>query len=322
METTTSGRLLQLLSLLQRQPYWSGAELARRLGVTTRTVRRDVQRLRDLGYPVDATAGEGGGYRLGVGGSLPPLLLDDDEATAIAVSLGLSTGSAVRGIEAPALAALSKIDRLLPQRLRARVDALRSATVTMGPPADAVDSEALVALAQACDGHERVVVGYRDRDAHETERRLEPASLVATGRRWYLLAFDVDRADWRTLRVDRIVGEVRRTGHRFVPPSDPPDALELVGRAITTAPYRWQAVVALPATPVEALRAKVPPTVGVVAGDGGDGSVLTTGADDLVSLLLHVAALGEDFSIVEPDELRTVARTLAGRLRRAAAPPG
>lgn len=316
--TTTSGRLLQLLSLLQRRPYWGGAELAARLGVSTRTVRRDVQRLRDLGYPVDAVAGEGGGYELGVGGALPPLLLDDDEATAIAVSLGLSTGSAVRGIEGPALAALAKLDRLLPPALRARVDALRSSTVTMAPPEDAVDAEVLVALAQACDGHERVVLSYRDRDGRSTERRLEPASLVATGRRWYLLAFDVDRRAWRTLRVDRVVGEVRRTGHRFVPPADVPDAAELVGRSITTAPYRYQAVVSFPSTPVAALRRKVPPTVGVVSSDGAAGSVLTTGSDDLVAIAVHVAALEEDFEVAEPEELRRVVRELARRLRRAA----
>ena len=181
---TTSARLLRLLSLLQRRPYWGGPELADRLGVTTRTVRRDVQRLRDLGYPVDSVPGEGGGYELGVGGALPPLLLDDDEATAIAVSLGLSTGNAVRGIEGPALAALAKLDRLLPPRLRARVDAVRSATVTLGPPEDAVDADLLVAVAQACDGHERIVASYRDRSGVSSERRLEPYSLVATGRRW------------------------------------------------------------------------------------------------------------------------------------------
>ena len=316
MATTTSGRLLQLLSLLQRRPYWGGAELADRLGVSTRTVRRDVQRLRELGYPVDAVAGEGGGYELGVGGALPPLLLDDDEATAIAVSLGLSTGSAVRGIEGPALAALAKLDRLLPPPLRARVEAVRSSTVTMAPPEDAVDADVLVALAQACDGHERVVLSYRDREGRPSERRLEPSSLVATGRRWYLLAFDVDRQDWRTLRVDRIVGEVRRTGHRFVPPDDVPDAAELVGRSITTAPYRYQAVVAFPATSVDDLRRKVPPTVGVVTSDGAAGSVLTTGSDDLGAIALHVAAMGQDFVILEPDELRRTVRELAQRLRR------
>jgi predicted DNA-binding transcriptional regulator YafY len=315
--TTTSGRLLQLLSLLQRRPFWGGAELADRLGVTTRTVRRDVHRLRDLGYPVDAVAGEGGGYELGVGGALPPLLLDDDEATAIAVSLGLSTGSAVRGIEGPALAALAKLDRLLPPPLRARVEALRSSTITLGPPEDPVDADVLVALAQSCDGNERIVASYRDRDGRSSERRLEPYALVATGRRWYLFGFDLDRADWRTFRADRM-DDVRRTGHRFVPRADAPDAATTVGRSITTAPYRHQAVVSFPSTPVTTLRRRVPPTVGVVSSDGGEGSVLATGSDDLVSLALHLAAIGEDFVVVEPDELRRTVRGLAARLRRAA----
>jgi predicted DNA-binding transcriptional regulator YafY len=315
---TTSGRLLHLLSLLQRRPFWGGSELADQLGVTTRTVRRDVQRLRDLGYPVDAVAGEGGGYELGVGGALPPLLLDDDEATAIAVSLGLSTGNAVRGIEGPALAALAKLDRLLPPRLRARVEALRSSTVTLAPPEDPVDADVLVALAQSCDGHERVVVSYRDREGRSSERRLEPYSLVATGRRWYVFGFDLDRQDWRTFRADR-VGDVRRTGHRFVPRTDAPDAAATVGRSITTAPYRHQAVVTFPSTAVAALQRKVPPTVGVVSAGPESGSVLTTGSDDLLSLALHLAALGEEFVVVEPVELRRAVRSLAARLRRAAA---
>ena len=316
----TSERLLRLLSLLQRRPYWGGPELAERLGVTTRTVRRDVQRLRDLGYPVDSVAGEGGGYELGVGGALPPLLLDDDEATAIAVSLGLSTGSAVRGIEGPALAALAKLDRLLPPRLRSRVDALRSSTVTLGPPEDAVDAEVLVTLAQACDGAERVVASYRDRSGATSVRRLEPYTLVATGRRWYLFCRDLDREDWRTFRVDRL-SEVRRTGHRFVPDREAPDAAATVGRAITTAPYRHRATVAFPSTAAAELRRRVPPTVGVVRADGRGGSVLETGSDDVGALALHIVALGLDFVVEEPEELRRHLRALAARVRRSTVSP-
>ena len=317
---TTSARLLRLLSLLQHRPYWGGPELAEHLGVTTRTVRRDVQRLRDLGYPVDSVPGEGGGYELGVGGALPPLLLDDDEATAIAVSLGLSTGNAVRGIEGPALAALAKLDRLLPPRLRARVEAVRSSTVTLGPPEDAIDADVLVTLAQACDGAERVVVSYRDRAGVASERRLEPYALVSTGRRWYLHCRDVDRDDWRTFRVDR-VADVRRTGHRFVRDPAAPDAATAVGEAITTAPYRHQAVVSFPSTPAAELRRRVPPTVGVVRGAGDGGSVLTTGADDVGSLASHLLALGVEFVVEEPDDLRRELRELAGRARRAAVSP-
>lgn len=306
-----SGRLLRLLSLLQRQPYWTGGELAERLGITTRTVRRDVQRLRDLGYPVDASPGGTGGYRLGTGAVLPPLLLEDDEATAVAVALGVSTGGAVRGIEQPALAALAKLDRLLPPRLRARVDALRDATVALAAPSDAVDAETLVALAQACDGHERVVVGYRDRGGAESERRLEPYRLVATGRRWYLLAFDLDRRDWRTFRVDRIESATA-TGHRFEP-VEPPDAAEFVGEAITTAPYRVQATVAV-AAPADVVRRRVLPTVGVVRPSGGEACVLTVGGDDPDALVGHLVLMGLPFEVLGPPELRDRVRALGARL--------
>ena len=318
---TTSARLLRLLSLLQSRPYWSGPELADRLDVTTRTVRRDVQRLRQLGYPVDASLGETGGYQLGTGGALPPLLLDDDEATAIAVALGVSTGGAVRGIEEPALAALAKLDRLLPPRLRSRVDALHAATVTLAPPANVVDADVLVALAQACDGHERVVMTYTDREDRASERRLEPYKLVATGRRWHLLARDVDRDDWRTFRVDR-VGDARGTGHRFVPQPDPPDAATLVGEAITTAPYRYHATVAFPATAPDDLARRIPPTVGVIRADGQAGSVLTTGVNDLDALAGHLVGLGLDFYVHGPIEVRRHVQAVALRLQRATRAPG
>ena len=215
----TSARLLRLLSLLQTRPDWSGPELADRLGVTTRTVRRDVDRLRQLGYPVDAAPGVAGGYRLGSGTNLPPLLLDDDEATAVAIALGTTTGGAVRGMEEPALAALTKLDRLLPPRLRQRVADLRAATVGMAGPADAIDSGLLVTLSQACAGQERIRMSYVDREGTPSDRRVEPYRLVSTGRRWYLVAHDVDRDDWRTFRVDRVVGA--RADRAPLPPRRP-----------------------------------------------------------------------------------------------------
>lgn len=315
---TTSARLLRLLSLLQSRRHWNGPELADRLGVTVRTVRRDVQRLRDLGYPVDASRGEAGGYELGRGGELPPLLLDDDEATAVAVALGASAGGAVRGIEEPALAALAKLDRLLPPRLRHRVGALRSATVLLSPPVDAVDADVLVTLAQACGGNERVTVRYDDREGRSSERRVEPYRLVATGRRWYLLAFDLDRRDWRTFRVDRM-GDVRATGHRFVPDPARPDPVATVAAAITTAPYRHQATVSFPGTTPAELARRIPPTVGVVT-EAHDGAVLTTGGDDLDALVGHLVAIGLAFRVESPDELQRHLRTVATRLRSAATP--
>jgi predicted DNA-binding transcriptional regulator YafY len=296
----TSARLLRLLSLLQSRPDWSGPELADRLGVTTRTVRRDVDRLRQLGYPVDAAPGVAGGYRLGSGTNLPPLLLDDDEATAIAIALGTTTGGAVRGMEEPALAALTKLDRLLPPRLRQRVADLRAATVDMAGPADAVDSGLLVTLSQACAGQERIRMAYVDREGTPSERRVEPHRLVSTGRRWYLVGRDVDREDWRTFRVDRVV-EAQRTGHRFRF-VDPPDPAELVTRATAVAPYRYSARVRVDA-PLDEVRRRVPPTSGLVE-EGPDGVILVTGADSLDYIAGHLMFLGLPFEVLEPAALR------------------
>jgi predicted DNA-binding transcriptional regulator YafY len=309
----TSARLLRLLSLLQRRTHWNAPELAERLGVTTRTVRRDVDRLRDLGYPVEASRGTAGGYQLGTSGDLPPLLLDDDEAIAIAVALGVTAGGAAAGNE-PALAALAKLHRLLPPRLRQRVSALRASTVTLAPLADGVDTDLLVTLAQACDGDERVALDYRDRQGRRSDRRIEPYRLVATGRRWYLVAFDLDRRAWRTFRLDR-VREATRTGHRFAR-TEHPDAAELVSQAISTAPYQHQASVAFP-VPADELRRRIPPTVGVVQPDGTDGCRLMVGADDLDSLAGHLISLGLPFEVVEPVELRHHVAALGRRLAAA-----
>lgn len=193
---------------------------------------------------------------------------------------------------------------------------MRTATVTLAPPADAVSADVLVALAQGCDGHERILVTYLDRDGRPSERRLEPYRLVAMGRRWYLLARDVDRDAWRTFRVDR-VAQARRTGHRFVPEPDPPDAATMVGEAITTAPYRHQAVVAFPTTSADQLARRVPPTVGVVRSDGEGGCVLTTGANDLAALAGHLVGLDLDFDVHEPPALRRHVQIVASRLQRA-----
>lgn len=301
-----AGRLLHLLSLLQRRPHWTGPALADRLEVTVRTVRRDIDRLRELGYPVDASPGAAGGYSLGVGAHVPPLLLDDDESTAVAVALAVSTGRAVSGIEEPALAALAKLDRLLPARLKHQVDSLRASVVPLAGTDDAVAADLLVALAQACAGHERLVIDYRDRQGQASERRIEPERLVSTGRRWYLVAHDLDRRAWRTFRVDRIAAS-RGTGHRFEPAGGV-DAAALVSDAITTAPYRHQAVVRFLADPAT-LRHRVPPTVGVVEADG-TGSLLTLGADDVTALAGHLVALGLPFEAVEPPELRRLLHRL------------
>jgi predicted DNA-binding transcriptional regulator YafY len=318
--TDTAGRLLRLLSLLQRRAEWTGPQLADELGVTTRTVRRDVDRLRGLGYPVDAAPGIAGGYRLAPGASLPPLLLDDDEATAIAVALSASMAGPLAGVAEPALAALAKLDRVLPPHLRARAAALRATTVPLGTAAAAgeqVDANHLLGLAQASANRERVVVTYRDRSGRHSDRRVEPFRLVPTGRRWYLLAHDLDRSEWRTFRVDRIEA-VSRTGHRFELtdlPDLPDDPAAFVGEAITVAPYRIQARVRL-AAPVAEVAHRVPPTVGTLEADG-EATILTVGADDLEPLAGHLVGLGLPLEVLDPPELREHLVALGRQLVRA-----
>lgn len=305
----TSARLLRLLSLLQSRPDWSGPALADRLGITTRTVRRDVERLRLLGYPVDGRPGVVGGYRLGAGTMLPPLLLDDDEAAAVAIALGVTAGSAVRGIEEAALSALAKLDRLLPPALRSRVQVLRAATEQMAVGTGDVEPGLLISLAQAAAGQERVRIVYTDREQRVSERRVDPYRLVATGRRWYLVAFDVERSDWRTFRVDRVMS-VTPTGHRSRL-ENPPDATVLVSRSVSVAPYRYEARV-LVSAPQEVIRRRIPATVGMLHAHGPAACLLTTGSDDIDALAGHLVSLGVRFEVLEPPELRQRLR-LVGR---------
>jgi predicted DNA-binding transcriptional regulator YafY/ketosteroid isomerase-like protein len=307
----TAGRLLRLLGLLQRQASWAGQELADRLGVDTRTVRRDAGRLRDLGYLVETTPGPGGGYRLGVGSDLPPLLLDDDEAMAVAVVLGISAGAAIPGIERAALATLSRVDRLLPPRLRSQLAALRASTVALMSTPDVVPAESLVTLARACDGHERAMFDYRSRQGEQSDRRVEPHWLVATDRRWYLVAHDLDRRDWRTFRVDRI-GAIRLTGHIFEPrPLD--DPARLVSESIALAPYLIQARIQVSA-PAEEVARRVPADIGVVKAAGARTSILHLGAEDLEWIAGYLVGTGFDFEVAEPVELRDYLAAVGARL--------
>src|SRR6478736_6152979 len=225
--TETSSRLLEMLSLLQGRRDWPGAELADRLGVSGRTIRRDIERLRELGYPVESLSGPAGGYRLRAGTAMPPLLLDDDEAIAIAVGLRTAARASVTGIEETSVRALVKLEQVLPAHLRRRVQALGAVTSTLtyggGPTAD---PQVLTQLAAACRDRERLRFAYRGRDTTESRRIVEPHTLVNLGRRWYLVAWDCDRDDWRTFRVDRLT-RLSPAGARFEPralPNDDPAA--------------------------------------------------------------------------------------------------
>ncbi|MBB6556588.1 helix-turn-helix transcriptional regulator [Nonomuraea rubra] len=304
----TTGRVLRLLSLLQRRLSWTATELADELGVTDRSVRRDVERLRALGYPVHATAGVGGGYQLGAGTRLPPLLLDDEEAIATAVSLRLASGGTVAGAGEAALRALTKLDQVMPPRLRAEVRAVHGATETLLGPGVEIDAELLVTLARACRDAVRVRFRYAGRGGEERERTVEPVRMVATSRRWYLMAYDVDRDDWRTFRLDRM-REVAATTWRFRP-REHPDPVAYVQRGVTEAPYRYLARVRLRARP-EQVRELVPPQVGRVEDDRDGWCVLVSGGDDLGWIAMHVARMGFEAEVLDPPELREAAARLA-----------
>lgn len=312
----TTSRLLQLLGLLQSRRVWTGDELATRLGVTTRSVRRDMERLRELGYPVRASKGHGGGYQLGAGAALPPLLLDPDEAVAMAVCLRLAAGGSVAGVGESALRALSKLDQVMPARLRSQVSAVHDATVTLTPnPADSpVEPDVLMTLARACRDREHVSAGYVDRVGTATQRRLEPYQLVTTGRRWYVLAYDRDREDWRSLRLDRM-RDVRALGSTFRP-RQAPDAAAFIRRSITASPYRYVARVRYRA-PEHVVAQYFPPTSVTIESDGPDACVVTAGADDPERMVLYLAMPRCEFEVLEPPEVAAAARTVADRLRRA-----
>ncbi|GAA4928068.1 YafY family protein [Nesterenkonia rhizosphaerae] len=307
----TVERVLRLLSLLQRRPVWTAGELAEECGITDRSVRRDIERLRTLGYPVQATAGVGGGYRLGAGRELPPLLLDDDEATATAVSLRMAAGGTVAGIGDAALRALAKIDQVMPPRLRGKVQALHDATETLAGTGE-VDVDMLTTLAQACREQVQVRFEYRSHDGPALQRRAEPLRMVAAGPRWYLMAYDLQRADWRTFRLDRM-RSVETTTFRFRQ-RDHPDPGEYVHSSVTASPYQYVARVRLHAPAEEVLR-RVPPQVARIEADDAEGwSLFIAGAHDLEWLALYLASLNVEVEIVEPEELRDVVARLANSL--------
>jgi predicted DNA-binding transcriptional regulator YafY len=314
----TSARLLRLLSLLQAHREWSGADLADRLGVTPRTVRRDVDRLRELGYPVNASPGTGGGYQLGAGAELPPLLLDDDEAVAVAVGLRTAAGQGIEGIGETSVRALAKLEQVLPHRLRRRVGALNAFTVPMlrGPQPSAVDPAVLTELAGACRDSERLRFEYRDHGGSPTRRTVEPHRLVCTERRWYLVAWDLDRDDWRTFRVDRITPKPPH-GPRF-PPRTPPaeDLAAYVSKGISTRAYASHAAIRL-LVPMEQAAERISPSSGTLEASGDDSCILRTGAANLDVMVIHVMLMGFEFEILEPAEFTEAIRTARDRLSRA-----
>jgi predicted DNA-binding transcriptional regulator YafY len=315
----TSSRLLSLLSLLQTRRDWSGSELAERLGVSGRTIRRDVDRLRELGYPIDAVSGPAGGYRLRAGAAMPPLLLEDDEAVAIAVGLRAAAGAAITGIEETSVRALVKLEQILPSRLRRRVRALQSATVTLSfaPGSAPIDPETLTLIAGACRDRERLRFAYVGRDGAESRRYVEPHSLVSVGHRWYLVGWDRDREDWRTFRVDRLSSpfcDATRFEPRTVPGGD---AAAFVAANMSTAPLRYQARLRMRA-PAAVVRAAVPRWGVEIRALDASSCELLAGDDSLDWLVARLGMLRFEFSVVAPEELRERLREVAERFRAAA----
>jgi predicted DNA-binding transcriptional regulator YafY len=314
---TTSSRLLTLLSLLQARRDWPGRELADRLEVSSRTIRRDVERLRELGYPVESLTGPAGGYRLRAGAAMPPLLLDDDEAIAIAVGLRTAARASVTGIEETSVRALVKLEQVLPAHLRRRVRALQSATMTLPDGGPTVDPQSLTVIATACRDSELVRFAYRGRDGVASRREVEPHSLVNLGRRWYLVAWDRGRRDWRTFRVDRLTRPAS-TGVRFSQRTLPAkDAADYVARSMSAWASRFEARVTLYA-PAEAVRKRVPSHWGAVEPIDDASCEYRTSDDDLDWLALRIAMLGVEFEVREPPELRDHLRAMGRRLERAA----
>ena len=313
----TASRLLELLSLLQARRDWPGNELADRLEVSARTIRRDVDRLRQLGYPVESLTGPAGGYRLRAGGTMPPLLLDDEEAIAIGVGLRTAARVSVTGIEETAVRALVKLEQVLPAHLRRRLAALGSVSVALPVTGPTVDPQHLTVIAAACRDSECLRFAYQSRDGTKSRRDVEPHSLVNTVRRWYLVAWDRRRDDWRTFRMDRM-DEPASTGVRFRPRKLPAkDPATFVKRSISAAPNRYEARVILHASASE-LAGRIPEHWGAIEPIDDDTCEYRTGDDDLGWLALRIVMVGVDFEVHEPPELVEHLRALGLRITRGA----
>ena len=320
--TDPGNRTLRLLSLLQQRRHWAGDDLAGRLGISLRTLRRDIGRLREIGYPVDAQPGVDGGYRLAPGAVLPPLVLDDDEAVALTVGLQAAAQSAVAGMAEASVRALTTVLQVLPPRLRRRADALRAVTVpaAWGSTGAVVDPQVLVAVAAACRDGERLEFDYTAADGARTERLTEPFRLVALGRRWYLVAYDLGRGDWRSFRLDRLDAP-RVTGQRFAPRTLPAEDAAAFVRRGTDARAAAHVVEALVQAPADDVRRRIGPWA-TVSGQADGSCRLHMETHDLNWAALALGSVGVEFTVLEPPDLHDLLADWAGRFDRAAQRPG
>jgi predicted DNA-binding transcriptional regulator YafY len=311
--TTAATRVLRLLSLLQARREWTGAELSERLEIDVRTVRRDANRLRELGYVIESAAGPGGGYRLSAGAHTPPLLLEDEEVLTIALALG-AAASTLGNFTQAALGVLVKLDQLLPSRLRRKWKATSNVAVSLQGRESGVDTRLLATLAAACRDGRRVTFKYGDRQNRESLRDVEPMRLVHTGRVWYLAAWDTTRDDWRTFRLDRIDRSFGiRVGVDFVPRKPPEDFATMVSRAITASPYAHQARLRL-AMDIEQARRHVPGWIGLLEAADDNHCLLTLGANTLEAMVALIVNAGVAFEVVDSPELAQMLREVAQRL--------
>ena len=310
----TPGRTLELLGLLQARPSWLGSELAERLGVTERTVRRDVDRLRGLGFPVDAIPGRYGGYRLGRGGTLPPLMLDDDETVAVAIGLRAAVDGTIEGLEESAVSVLAKLDKLLPVHLASRIRVVHDNTsaVSRVPRTERISASHLLLLAGACSNHERVRFDYVDKQGVATRRLVEPLRVVRTGPRWYLAARDIDRRDWRTFRLDRIQApENVKTRFEF---TDPPDPVELITAGLASVPFPFIARILVPLA-MDAASVLVSRPIAMYEVEPGS-TFVELGSTSLERMVGYLAGLRPACEVLDPPELRD---SLANHARALAA---
>jgi predicted DNA-binding transcriptional regulator YafY len=317
----TSARLLALLSLLQLRREWTGSELADRLEVGPRTIRRDIEKLRSLGYPIEAAPGVAGGYRLGAGGELPPLLLDDAEAVAVAVGLRTAASGSISGIEETSVRALAKLEQVLPSRLRRRVRALGDATSSFAVEGPRIDADTLATIAGACRDSTQLRFTYVAKHDETSHRHVEPSAVVHSGWRWYLVAFDLDRDDWRTFRLDRIRGRVHlaeRARRRTVPGGDPAAFVKQRLRAAASdEPDAPPGTIRVRASAAQIVK-RVPSRYATVEPDGDDACTVTTRGPWSRHFLVWMALLDEPMEIIGPPDLVAAADTLAGRLSAAA----
>ncbi|MEV4175908.1 YafY family protein [Nonomuraea sp. NPDC049709] len=316
----TPQRMLRLLSLLQNSRYWTGPDLCERLEVSPRTLRRDIDRLRELGYPVHATPGANGGYRLEAGTAMPPLLLDGEEAVAVAISLRTAAGGSVADIEETSVRALAKLEQVLPGHLRSRVNALQNYTVPVTVAGPVVDPECLMVIAQACRDRERLRFAYAKRDGSESNRLVEPYRLVHVARKWYLMSWDLQREDWRTFRIDRLSAPYA-TGVRFKARELPAeDVAAYVAESITSSLARYRALITFHA-PITQIAERIRPRDGILTEVDDSTCMLRTAADSLQWLALTIGMFDVEFEVHEPPELIEYIRLLSGRLIRAVSGP-